>query len=601
MLHGDDSLDAARLGRRLASGELRPSQVAAGVLARVQQRGDDGVWISRVAADQLMAMADELDRRGPDGLPLYGLPFAIKDNIDVAGQPTTAGCPGYRYLPQASAAAVARLVAGGAMPIGKTNLDQFATGLVGTRSPYGMCANAFDRRFIAGGSSSGSAVAVAAGLVSFALGTDTAGSGRIPAAFNNIIGLKPTRGLISMRGVVPACRSLDCMSIFALTVEDAARVLRVAKGYDAEDPFSRREQPAIRLPAAASAFCVGVPRAAQLTFFGNADAAQLFSAAVARVAALGAVCVEVDIAPLLAAARLLYRGPWIAERYLAIREFFEHSPDALLPTTRAIIGSGAAPSAVDSFAGYYRLKELQRAAAPIWQQIDALLLPTAGTIYRIAEVAAEPLQLNDNLGTYTNFMNLMDLSAIAVPAGLQGDGLPFGVTLAAPAFAEEGLMLLADALHRSAGVSLGATRVPLPPRPAMTPTTAGMMRLAVCGAHMSGLPLNPELTRLGGRLLRSCRTAPHYRLYALTDFSPPRPGLVRTAGGAAVAVEVWALPAPGFAGFIDAIPPPLGIGTVELDDGDAVRGFLCEGYAVAAARDITEFGGWREYLRGGGP
>ena len=597
MLHASDSLDAARLGPRLQSRELRPSEVAAAVLARIAARGDDKVFIHRVGEDELLARAAELERRGAHDLPLYGLPFAIKDNIDLAGHPTSAGCPDFTYVAQTSAPVVARLLAAGAMAVGKTNLDQFATGLVGTRSPYGICTNPFDRRYIAGGSSSGSAVAVAAGLVTFALGTDTAGSGRIPAAFNNIVGLKPTRGLLSARGVVPACRSLDCVSIFALTADDAGRVLRVARGFDADDPFSRAETPA-RLPASLAGCRIGVPRAAQLTFFGNADAAALFAATVARLEALGATTVAIDLAPFLAAARLLYDGPWIAERYLAVRDLLENSPQALMAITRDIIRAGAAPSAAELFQAYYRLKELRRAAASVWEAIDVLLTPTAGTIYRIDEVLAEPQLLNSRLGTYTNFVNLMDLSAIAVPAGLQGDGLPFGVTLLAPAFAEDGLIPLADAVHRSAAVRLGATPAPLPPLRAARAPLGDEIPLAVCGAHMSGLPLNGELTARGGRLVRRGRTAASYRLFALEQFAPPRPGLLRAHAGSAIEVEIWVLPPRGFATLVAAVPAPLGVGSIELEGGESISGFLCESYAVAAAPEITALGGWRAYLLG---
>jgi allophanate hydrolase len=597
MLRNDDSLDIARLGHRLRSGELQPTDVMAGVLERIDARGDDKVWIHRVPERELMERAAELGRRGPKGLPLYGLPFAIKDNIDLSGHPTTAACPDYAYVPTTSARVVERLLDSGALAVGKTNLDQFATGLVGTRSPYGVCENAFDRRYISGGSSSGSAVAVAAGLVSFALGTDTAGSGRIPAAFNNIVGLKPTRGLLSTRGVVPACRSLDCVSIFALTAEDARSVLRVSRGFDADDPFSRQGTRTCALPLTFAGCRVGVPRTDQLQFFANADAASLFTAMTAQLKDLGALCLEVDVGPYLSAARLLYEGPWIAERYLAIRDFIETHPSSLFPVTRKIIAAGAIPSAADGFAAYYHLRELRRAAEPLWERIDVLLTPTAGTIYTIAEVAADPICLNSNLGTYTNFINLMDLSAIAVPAGLQRNGLPFGVTLAAPAFADESLCLLGQVIHRSAAVLLGATTVELPPAGDAGDPVPGLIRLAVCGAHMSGLPLNGQLKERGAKLLRCCRTAPRYRLFALEAFVPPRPGLLRVDAGCAIEVEVWAMPTEAFGSFVDSIPAPLCIGTVELEDGGSARGFLCESYAVADSLDISGLGGWRSYLR----
>ncbi len=606
MLQAGDPLDLRALGARYREGSLRPSQLVAGLLERIERRGDDKVWIHRLPREQLMARAAELERRGPQGLPLYGIPFAIKDNIDLGGHPTTAACPDYAYTANSDATVVRSLVAAGALPIGKTNLDQFATGLVGVRSPYGVPGNAFDARYVPGGSSSGSAVAVAAGLASFSLGTDTAGSGRVPAAFNNLVGLKPTRGLLSTRGVVPACWSLDCVSIFALTASDAATVLRSARGFDAADPFSRREAPLARaLPRSFAGCKFGVPRAEQLDFFGNGDAAALFDAMLQRLEALGGERVTVDFEPFFEAARLLYEGPWVAERYVAIREFIERKPDALHPVTREIIGGATRHRAVDAFAAYYRLKALQRKTAPVWDEVDILVAPTAGTIYRIAEVEADPVRLNSNLGRYTNFMNLLDLSAIAVPAGFQRDGLPFGVTLIAPAFADEALCALGGDAQRASVDRMGATGLPLPPLAASEapPAAAGALpqtiRLAVCGAHMSGLPLNHQLTERGARLARRCRTAPQYRLYALTEFDPPRPGMVRADQGAAIEVEVWDLPAAALGGFVDAIPAPLGIGTVSLEDGQQVRGFLCEALATRGARDITSLGSWRQFLKGG--
>ncbi len=598
MPNAGDSLDLRSLGERLRGGSLRPGDVVAEVLERIAARRNDNVWIHLAKREVLEAQAAVLERRGPERLPLYGIPFAVKDNIDVAGQPTTAACPEFAYTPRESAPVVQRLLDAGAIAVGKTNLDQFATGLVGTRSPYGACANAFDARYLSGGSSSGSGVAVAAGLVSFALGTDTAGSGRVPAAFNNIVGLKPTRGLLSTRGVVPACRSLDCVSVFGLTAEDARAVLGVARGFDARDPYSRPAR-ARALPGMADCR-IGVPRRDQLEFFGNRDAERLFGAAVKELERLGARRIEVDFAPFVEAARLLYGGPWVAERYLAIREFFDRHAEKVFPVTREIIGGAAKYSASDAFAAQYRLEEVRRQAEPVWEEIDVLVTPTAGTIYTIEEVNADPIRLNTNLGYYTNFMNLLDLAAIAVPAGFQKDGLPFGITLVAPAFTDEALCALGGAIHRRLVPRMGATAATLPPaEDAMeSGTSSGIVRLAVCGAHMSGLPLNHQLTERGGRLVQTCRTAPRYRLFALTGFSPPRPGMVRAeSGGHAIEVEVWALPTESVGSFIEGIPAPLGIGTVELETGELVRGFLCEGYAVAGAEDVSRLGGWRAYLK----
>jgi len=601
VLQASDPLDLTSLKRRYAAGSLRPAQTVAGILERIARRGDDKVWLHLAPRAELEARAAALESRGMDGLPLYGVPFAIKDNIDSAGHPTTAACPEYAYVAKVGAAVVDALLQAGAILIGKTNLDQFATGLVGVRSPYGVPGNSFDPSYVPGGSSSGSAVAVAAGLASFSLGTDTAGSGRVPAAFNNLVGLKPTRGLLSTRGVVPACRSLDCVSIFALTATDAAAVLRCARGFDAADPFSRRgASPARAMPRSFAGCRIGVPRDDQLQFFGNTETPGLFADFIKKLIKLEAIPVQIDFAPFLETARLLYEGPWVAERYAAIREFFEKQPEALHPVTRAITAGATRHSAIDAFTAYYRLKMLRRQTAPVWDAIDLLVTPTAGTIYKIAEVEADPVRLNSNLGYYTNFMNLLDLSAIAVPVGFQKDGLPFGATLAAPAFADEALCVLGDIAQRAMVKTMGATGLPLP-IDSSPQESKDMIPVAVCGAHMSGLPLNGQLTERGARLARTCRTAPDYRLYALTEFKPPRPGMVRTGEGAAIEVEVWDVPPAAFGSFVDGIPAPLGIGTVTLEDGQQVKGFLCETHATKGARDITSLGGWRRFIQGGTP
>lgn len=599
MNDSSQSLDFACLRERYWNKQAIPEDIAKDVLARAAHETDPAIWIARLPDEAVLAAARALADKDTDTLPLYGLPFAIKDNIDAAGYPTTAACPDYAFTPGTSAPVVEALIAAGAILIGKTNMDQFATGLVGTRSPHGACTNAIDPAYVSGGSSSGSAVAVAKGLVSFALGTDTAGSGRVPAAFNNIVGLKPTRGLLSTRGVVPACRSLDCVSIFALDVADAADVLRVAAAFDRDDPFSRQQPTSGGGGTAVPGARIGVPASGDLNFFGNSEAERLFAAAVERAAGLGAEIIEIDFAPFLETARLLYEGPWVAERYVAIRDFIDAKPEALHPVIRTIIGGGAEPSAADAFAADYRLRELRRQIEPVWSDVDAILTPTAPTIYTIAEVEADPIQLNSNLGTYTNYMNLLDLCGIAVPAGFQADGLPFGVTLAAPAFRDSALLPLADAMHRAAGAGMGAARQPIPDTKIEAAAAGGdTLVLAVCGAHMSGLPLNGELTGRGAALIRSCRSAAKYRFYALEDFSPPRPGMVHTggAGGHAIDLELWSVPAARFGEFIAGVPSPLAIGTVELDDGTSVKGFVCEAYAAEGARDISELGSWRAYV-----
>ena len=594
MLEPSGSLDLAALRNEYRNRSLSPTGLVSGVLERVARRGDDKVWIHLLPRDELFSMASALEQADPATKPLYGVPFAIKDNIDLAGHPTTAGCPDFAYTPSKSAWVVTRLIKAGALPIGKTNLDQFATGLNGTRSPYGAPGSALSADHISGGSSSGSAVAVAAGLVSFSLGTDTAGSGRVPAQFNNIVGVKPTRGLLSASGVVPACRSLDCVSIFALCADDAGEVLAVAKGFDASDPFSRDDSPTY-LPSRVSAARFGVPRREDLQFFENDAGKRLFDATLERIAALGGEIVEVDLRPFLETARLLYEGPWVAERYVAIREFFDKHPESLYPVTRQIIGGGARPTAAEAFAAYYRLKELRRTTEAAWRKIDVLVTPTAARQYTIAEMLADPIHLNSDLGLYTNFMNLLDLSGVAIPAGFQSDGLPFGVTLAAPAFCDSALLSLGDEIHRALDLRLGATDASMPAKRAAASAVA-TVKLAVCGAHMSGLPLNNQLVDRGGRLVRATQTAPKYRLYALPGGPPARPGMVRVEHGKAIDVEVWELPTSAFGGFVDAVTAPLAIGTVELADGEKVKGFVCEGYSVGSAADITERGGWRRYL-----
>lgn len=590
----NDPLDIAALADRYAAGALTPRQVVESVLERITARGDDKVWIRVLPRDELFGRAQRLETEGQAGKPLFGIPFAIKDCIDLAGHPTTAACPAYAYRPERSAAVVQRLIDAGGIPIGKTNLDQFATGLNGTRSPYGAPGSALNPAYVAGGSSSGSAVAVAAGLVSFALGTDTAGSGRVPAQFNNIVGFKPSRGLISTAGTVPACRSIDCLSLFALSADDARDVFAVAKAFDPADPFSRRDGP-VALPGEVKGTRFGVPRAADLEFFGNRAGEELFHALAERIAGLGGELVEIDLAPFLAAARLLYEGPWVAERYVAIRDLIEHQPEALHPVTREIIAAGGKLSAAEAFAAQHRLRELGRMTEAAWSSIDVLVTPTAPCQYTIAEMLADPLTLNSNLGIYTNFVNLLDLAAIAIPAGFQDNRLPFGVTLVGPAFSDAGLLALGDALHRSQDLPLGALASKLPAtRPA--PPSGASVKLAVCGAHMAGLPLNRQLAERGARLLRACRTAPAYRLYALPGGPPARPGIVRDGNGAAIEVEVWEMPTVHFGSFVAAIPPPLAIGTVELEDGEKVKGFVCEAHATLEARDITALGGWRHYL-----
>jgi allophanate hydrolase len=580
------------------SGAATPADIVARSYARIRAHDDPAMFITLREEKDVLAEAQALGRGGDKNLPLYAIPIAVKDNIDVKGLPTTAACPAFLYHAKNDATAVARLRAAGALILGKTNLDQFATGLVGVRSPYGTPRNLFDEKLIPGGSSSGSGVVVGAGIVPISLGTDTAGSGRVPAGFNNIVGLKPSLGLVSTAGVVPACRTLDCVSIFALTVDDAITALNVIAGPDAADPYSR-SRPVRAVGAMPESLRLGVPFFGQRLFFGDKISAAAYDAALTRLAGLGATIFEVDVEPFYAAARLLYEGPWVAERYLTVKALIASSPESLHPVTRQIILAGARRTAADAFAAFYQLEELRRVRDHAFHAIDALVLPTAPSIYTIDEVQADPIQLNSRLGIYTNFVNLLDLCGLAVPASMRPDGAPFGVTLLAPAGEDAALASIGRQFHHATGLPLGALKYPQPPLAKLSAApVSGEVAIAVVGAHLSGMPLNGELRSAGGRLVASTKTAPHYRLYALAGTKPPKPGMLRVknSAGTAIEVEVWALSDAAFGRFVAAIPPPLSIGTLELTDGGAVKGFLVEAEAVADARDISSFGGWRAFV-----
>ena len=590
----DIDLDIERLHAAYASGR-KPVEVIAQVYRKIAAVADPGIFITLTDEAAAKSAAEALPPFDSVTYPLWGVPFAVKDNIDVAGMPTTVACPDYAYVPESSARVVELLLAAGAINIGKTNLDQFATGLVGVRSPYPIPRNAMDARLVPGGSSSGSAVAVALGIVTFALGTDTAGSGRVPTALNNIVGLKPTRGALSARGLVPACRTLDCISVFARNVDDAWRATKVAAVYDDQDAYARpidlgayARPPKVRL---------GVPDAASLKI-DSAEADGAFAAALAAFPDFGGAPKQIDMAPFYATAALLYEGAWVAERYAAIRDFIEERPDSLFPVTRKIIEGARGLSAVDAFTSRYRLAELARKTAPVWDGVDVLVVPTIPDVCTLADVAAEPIAANSRLGVYTNFVNLLDLAAISVPGPLRPDGLPAGVTLIAPAGRDGLLAAMAAEIHARAGVTIGATRRPLPAATAPNGTApADFIPIAVVGAHLSGMALNHELTDVGGTFLRAADTETRYRLYALPGGPPHRPGLARVGdGGAAIAVEVWALPPAAFGQFVANVPAPLSIGTLHLADGSTVKGFLCEQVAASDARDITSFGGWRAYV-----
>lgn len=593
----DISLDLKSLQTAYAAG-ASPAGVVKNVFARIAAAGDPGIFLSLLSEAEALKYAEALGAYDPSK-PLWGAPFAVKDNIDLAGLPTTAACPEFAYAPGEHAFAVGRLIDAGAIPIGKTNLDQFATGLAGLRTPHPAPRNAFDPAIVPGGSSSGSAVAVARGLVSFALGTDTAGSGRVPAGLNNLVGLKPTLGAISTRGVVPACRTLDCVSIFALTVDDAFEAFRAMAAHDPLDAYSKRS-PAGSISAPSPVWRIAVPDAKGRIFGGEAESESAFMRALDDVRACGAAITEIDMTPFFETARLLYEGPYVAERYQAIRAFIEAKPEALLPVTLGIIASAGKFSAADTFAAQYRLKALARKTEAIWNAIDALLVPTYPRPRGVAELAADPIGPNSELGTYTNFVNLLDLCALAVPGRLRGDGFPSGITLIAPAGCDARLASLGAALHARCGAKLGATAHPQPPLPARAEAAApGEIELAVVGAHLSGMALNAELTSRGARFLRAAKTTADYCLFALPGGPPRRPGLLRIADGRghAIETEVWALTAEAFGSFVAGVPAPLGIGTARLADGTRPKGFIVESEAVTGAEDISKWGGWRAYMK----
>lgn len=582
----------SELHNRYADKSLQPSTLITQTLTRIAETNRPEIWIARVDDATLMAQAQALDKLlQTEGaavlkrMPLFGVPFAIKDNIDAAGMPTTAACPAFSYVPTRSATLVEKLQAAGALLVGKTNLDQFATGLVGVRSPYGAVRNAIDPAYVSGGSSSGSAVAVGLGLVGFSLGTDTAGSGRVPAGFNNIVGLKPTRGLFSSRGVFPACRTIDCVSVFAQNVADAWTVTQVAAGYDAEDSYSRHVP---MLGVKRRSYKIAIP--AVLEFYGDSIAEQAFHTALGKLRQLPhCEFGTVDFTPFKDAAALLYQGPWVAERLAAVGDFYAEHKEDMHPVVAGIIGQGANYTAVDAFNGQYKLAELRRAAESELAGFDFMLVPTTPTMPRIADVEADPVRLNSQLGYYTNFVNFFDMAALSVPTVARTDGLPAGVTLIGATGADHMLAAAAVALlENETGSALAAAPLAF---------HEATVQLAVVGAHLDGQPLNWQLLERGARKLETTKTSAHYKLFALPDTTPAKPGLARTAqGGSAIEIEIWEMPVRRFGEFVADVPAPLAIGTLEVADGRWVKGFVCEPLGLEGAADISHFGGWRAYL-----
>ncbi|MEJ4046293.1 allophanate hydrolase [Erwinia sp. SLM-02] len=555
----------------------------------------DNAWLYLASPAQLRAQVEPLLaawQQNPASLPLFGVPFAVKDNIDVAGWPTSAACPAFTYQAEADATAVAKLKAAGAVVIGKTNLDQFATGLVGTRSPFGAVSNTFNPEYVSGGSSSGSASVTARGLVCFALGTDTAGSGRVPAGFNNIVGLKPTKGWLSATGMLPACRLNDTISIFALTVEDAFLVASCAGGYDSQDAYSRID-PGLAPAALSTTPRLAIPAIPE--FYGDAQAAAAWEAALAALTAGGATLHPIDFTPFHQLAEQLYYGPWVAERTVAVGDMLNR-PEEMDPVVYGIVNSGHRYTAVDTFKAEYLRAELTRQIQQTLSQFDALVVPTSPTIHTLEEMKQEPVRYNSQFGTYTNFTNLADLSALALPGPFRADGLPAGITVIAPAWYDRALAGFGRRWQRQQALSLGATGLPLPATAAPLPASPLHVRVAVVGAHLTGMPLNHQLTRRDAVLVEETTTAACYRLYALANTTPAKPGLARDSNGAAITVELWDIPLARFGEFVAEIPAPLGIGTLELADGRTVKGFICEPAALAEATEITAFGGWRNWL-----
>ena len=591
--------------RRAYRDGASPLSLLLALAERLQRDSPPEAWITRTDAAALASQIGALEARlahypnraaALAAMPLFGVPFAVKDNIDVLGLPTTAACPAFERGVWTHATAVARLIAAGAVCLGKTNLDQFATGLVGARSPYGRPSSTFAAERISGGSSSGSAVVVARGDVPFALGTDTAGSGRVPAGFNNIVGLKPTPGRVSCTGVLPACRSIDCVSVLALNVADAAQVLAVIEGPDAADPYSAFAAGPARF---AAALRVGVPR--QPVLAGDIGYAAAFDRAVAQLEAAGHRVVPIDFAPLHAVAELLYGGPWVAERHAVVQPLLDRDPGALDPAVRQVIARAAEFSATDAFRAQYALREAQRDTAALWQQVDLLMVPTAPTHPTHAAIDFDPLGANALLGTYTNFVNLLGWCALALPAGFAEHGLPFGVTFIAPGAADAALARFGQAWEARLQLPLGATGRAFSTASAGAempwPVSTATLPIAVVGAHLAGLPLNHQLTERGATLREATSTAPSYRLFALPNTTPPKPALLRvSSGGGSIAIEIWDVPIAEVGSFLALIPPPLGLGSLELADGRHVNGFICEAHALAGARDVTAFGGWRAFL-----
>ncbi len=579
-------LTIAELKQAYRSSATTPTEVVDQVLTRIADRGDDGTWITVLDRAELLLRAKELEAHSdPESLPLYGIPFGVKDSIDVSGVPTTLACPEYAYPATETAPVVAKLIDAGGIFVGKTNLDQFATGLNGTRTPYTLPRSVFGGNMISGGSSSGSALAVAAGVVPFAVATDTAGSGRVPPALNGVTGFKPSRGLISTVGLVPACRSLDCISLIAAGVADLSAVFDVVAGVDPDDPYTRERK---RDTMPVNQFRVGLPDITELEFFGDERMRDAHLAARAGIERTFGNVVQAPFGPFLAAGELLYQGPWVAERLAEFGDFLSDHPDGVLPVIRTVLEGGARYSAVDVFAAEHRLGELRVEVDRLWQQMDVLVLPAVGTTFTVDEVHADPIGANTALGHYTHFGNLLDLCAAVVPAGLTADGRPAALMVLGPALADDRVLAMAAALS---GAELSG------PRPTPSAEIPDSVTLVVVGHHLSGQPRNSDLADRGGVLLASTRTAPNYRLLRVGTANPVPVLVAVESGGAAIEVETWTVPSAACVPILAGSSQSVCLGRVALADGTSAIGFVADTSALTGdTTDITEFGGWRNYL-----
>ena len=576
---------------------LSPEEVINEIFNRIKIINDPNIFINLSNLDSLHAEAKNLGYFNPN-MPLWGIPFAVKDNIDVNKIVTTAGCHEFSYIPKDDAFTVNLLKKSGALMIGKTNLDQFATGLVGVRSPYGAPLNAVDQLIVPGGSSSGSAVSVGHGIVSFSLGTDTAGSGRVPAALNNIVGLKPSLGSLSSSGVVPACRTIDTVSVFAMTVEDAYNVFTILNEYDEKDSYSKSfKKLPLSLPQ--HPIKIGIPDKSSIRFFNDNFQSESFDRNINKLKLNDFEITPINFEPFYEIAQLLYEGSWVAERYTVIEDLLKKNSKAIHNVTRQIIKKAENFSAADTFEDYYKLSELKRKVKPILSSVDMLCVPSIPTFYSVNDLINDPFTPNSNLGTYTNFVNLLDMCGITVPTDPRIDGRPGSITFLAMSGEDNLVASTAILFEKNCKRYLGGTKFELENPNDLKEYHNSSIDIAVCGAHMEGLTLNWQLRDLGAHFVKKSKTSSHYKLFALTNLNPIRPGLLRSFSqdGNTINLEIWRIPKKNFGKFIEYVQAPLSIGSVELEDGKWIKGFLCENSGTINAKNISNIGDWREYIK----